>query len=492
MDSAEGQSLVWPAPGDSHGDRQAAYNCSCGNDDRANACCCSECHANLRQGDAPCSYLGRCVEPLAWLIEDAPVPHQNNCLLFTALPRELREMIYAYALTGVGRFPTTRHNKSSETWSNRDRNSPIPTTDIAVNLLRTCRAIYLETYTLPLSLNPFVDSTDRPQWEMEQRVNKLLPWQFACIQSLDVHVSQVFLEGSGLWDRLLAWEPQQRRSSVCIAPHSYKFEGQTRHITKFPRSFGFSLHPAHKHSERQRFSDVFQRTDTLLDLPGLPLSTAMRVRLARPLVCLTLRLSRTDWWTWTDNPNLTGETNQLALDPAIGDGSQYAPKRPTTIRMQQLAEERRTGLFPSAKHQSSANRSKSSKSQEPGWAAEIGRFPDLKRLELVLETFVEKQQQLENVVECAKTWKFPIEGSRFELAWDGQIEESRWGKASVESTTGNGPPSMFTRSMERIGLLRRRNDNQQTTPWFLKSAEFEVRTVTFSRRRAQRNSNSET
>lgn len=37
------------------------------------------------------------------------------------------------------------------------------------------------------------------------------------------------------------------------------------------------------------------------------------------------------------------------------------------------------------------------------WGGDIGKLPDLKTLELVLETFSAKKHQLDTVVECATT-----------------------------------------------------------------------------------------
>jgi hypothetical protein len=58
-------------------------------------------------------------------------------------------------------------------------------------------------------------------------------------------------------------------------------------------------------------------------------------------------------------------------------------------------------------------------------------LPDLKTLVLVLETWKVKEDQLECVVQCAKTWRF-CEGGRQEekekwaLVWDGEVVEKRW------------------------------------------------------------------
>jgi hypothetical protein len=66
------------------------------------------------------------------------------------------------------------------------------------------------------------------------------------------------------------------------------------------------------------------------------------------------------------------------------------------------------------------------------WGAAIGMLQDLKTLELILETFSVKQHQLETVVECAKTWKFPLRDTQHELTYDGRVESMKWAKAADE------------------------------------------------------------
>ncbi|KAF1355991.1 hypothetical protein EJ07DRAFT_62536, partial [Lizonia empirigonia] len=68
--------------------------------------------------------------------------------------------------------------------------------------------------------------------------------------------------------------------------------------------------------------------------------------------------------------------------------------------MKELAQQRRDGYYPVSRSLWSKN--------SPGWANIIGKFPDLRTLELILETFGEKKAQLETVIECSKTWRFPI------------------------------------------------------------------------------------
>ena len=89
----------------------------------------------------------------------------------------------------------------------------------------------------------------------------------------------------------------------------------------------------------------------------------------------------------------------------------------------------------------------------------IGKLPDLRTLELVLETFEEKKAQLDAVVECAKTWRFPLVGEKFELVWSGDVEETKWSEVLVESWETRRPD------------------------WYARKTEFVGRTVRFTRRR---------
>ncbi|CAO2657988.1 Nn.00g072480.m01.CDS01 [Neocucurbitaria sp. VM-36] len=227
----------------------------------------------------------------------------------------------------------------------------------------------------------------------------------------------------------------------------------------FARGFKFALVRADKSVEKEHVSDVIKGASLRLgQLPETnnPWSSNMRVALARSLVHLTLRLGHTDWWTWTDDPSVTEGNKQLGIDPIVGDGSAYDHIRPTSDRMQYLASERRTGHNPTTVQNTAQSSTRGS-----AWGSVIGQLPDLKSLELVLETFAEKKGQLEKVIECAKLWRFPIDGTQHELIWDGQVETARWSRA-------------HTNVSELI----------QDARWYDTCTDFEVRIVRFIRKRA--------
>lgn len=102
--------------------------------------------------------------------------------------------------------------------------------------------------------------------------------------------------------------------------------------------------------------------------------------------------------------------------------------RPIVSDMLALAASRRCGQHPE---------------YTSAWGEEIGKLPGLKTFELVLETFSAKKRQLDTVVDCARTWRFPLQGTRSELVHDGRVEAVKSTKPADEdgsscSTRGNG------------------------------------------------------
>jgi hypothetical protein len=322
------------------------------------------------------------------------------------------------------------------------------TNDIAVNLLRTCRSIYLETWTSPLSLNPYIVYNLEAIVRSGMKLYELLPWQLALIQGLDITLQQTALEGTRLQKyiyRYTTWHPDKRHKGVYVSPRRYKSTRGPRAITEFPESFNFSLLPVEADEPRHILSHLLGKHPHPSEDTYPPWPSDMRVLRARPLIHLTLRLQHEDWWTWTDHPDSTDELHHLGLDPSVGDGSVRHIARPTAPRMRALAKARRAGQYPNI---------------EPrvGWGHTIGMMPDLRRLELVLETFAGKKKQLDDVVEAAKTWKFPLVDTQYELVWDGEVGLGSWSMSGLQKENQGGI-------------------------WHKNVTEFEVRTIRFVRRR---------
>jgi hypothetical protein len=372
---------------------------------------------------------------------------QTDCPLFTKIPKELRDLIFEYALTES--LNDRRHQDATSTAITSRGDARSGQRDRPENLLLTCWAIYRETYLLPILLNPVRFPHLSGINQGKPRVT--LPWQFANIQALDITLQQVALEGDCLYNFFFSptgWQPEARHRGVYVSP----YVGLRNTTGGSCRSFDFTLLPANDPEVRVGLSDALNR----LSLPRsfrAPASN-MRLQRARPLVHLTLRIPSTNWWTWTEDPSSTDARNcHLGLEPTLGNGSVDVDERPTCTRMKELAQRRRGGHVPGPSQWGLRDQPSST----PGWAHTIARLPDIKVLDLVLETFEEKKAQLDTVIDCAKTWRFPIADTQFELAWHGKVESEQWRKPLEDRSIQRGD-------------------------WYSLSSSFERRTIRFTRR----------
>ncbi|KAF2268275.1 hypothetical protein CC78DRAFT_589291 [Lojkania enalia] len=419
-------------------------------------------------------YYGRHVEPLAFSLADKPIAPQWLCPLFSKIPIEIREMVYEYAFIDCNSMPLD--------WNNPYRDHPIthhegidhgkhiPHSDISFNFLQTCRAVYLEAYQLPLLLNPFIVYRfgSLPSYDVTRpRFVQLAPWQFALIQRLDISLQQIALEGDQLAKYLKIWKAKERHEGALVAPRFYQ-ESRNTYPGVIIQSFNFGIIPYHNPLEDSvAISLKNKRTFYSRNRSSYPVVSTARAMIARPLTHLTLRLSRTDWRTWTDS-DMGDPTRELGLDPAFGDGGSGVTERPTAARMQYLAAERRANRWPGQQPNDDGT---SSYRYISGWGAEIAKLPDLKTLELVLETFDTKKLQLETVADCAKTWIFPLEGTQHQLVWDGKIEALRYQCYDESSTLTNGTQRVL---------------QQISSPPYSPTVEWtEVRIIRFRRRKVQ-------
>lgn len=386
--------------------------------------------------------MPRCTEPLAWNIDEGDVLEQRNCPLFSVIPTEIRDLIYEYALT------ESIFNQPGQVAPNQTHafTGDILKYDCARHLLLTCKAVYLETYLLPLRLNPM----QLPWFDglVRSVPTARMPWQFATIQSFDITLLQTMLEGDCLYNFLFdptGWHPEARHKGVLVAPYA----GLKNTIGGSYRARKFTLLPTKKDDDIIRLGDALK--DMRLPSGFQTPKSNMRLLRARPLVHLTLRMLYNCWWTWADEPDSADFVHHhLGLDPAVGDGRLNVETRPTFPLMQELAQQRRYGHYPGSKGPIDRT--------TPGWGHTISKLPDLQTLELVLETFKEKTAQLEHVIDCAKTWCFPIAGTQFELVWNGKVESIHWKKPLVE------------------------NSWARTGDWYSRKTEFEVRIIRFTRR----------
>lgn len=389
--------------------RQYDLNSYCGNSDGASFCNC-QCEF---QDTLSCMFYGRNLEPLAFSLTQETIILQDECTLINGLPREIRQIIWEYALKDT---PTTPAHSTFKWRGGRfgsESGHKLPTSDIAFGLLRTCKAIYLETYTIPLQINSHVVYGFQGPFRPDLKL--LAPWQAALIQRLDISLAQMALERGELRNWLTHWHAKKRHNGAYIAPLFKEVYNKMTgfHLQPFPFDIT-SLAAEHDGKDGMEVTLPIPPSAprTFYDKTTNATHFSARVMVARPLTHLTLRLCHKDWWSWSNDPEKTTyPAGQLALDPAVGlvDGSVW--RQPNVGLMHQLAEKRRAG------EEVSGNGT---------WGAIVGRLPDLKELTLVLETFDVKQDQLGRTVECATTWKFPIEDTPFALVWDGKVEDASW------------------------------------------------------------------
>lgn len=173
--------------------RNLLLDTDCDNSYGANFCSCYQDLVTPK----PCMFYGRNIEPLAFSIADDRIYSQGQSNLLTGLPIEIREMIWAHALTDTTSIP----GRGTSMWRPYNLNTKprLPGSDIAFALLQSCKAVYLKTYKLPLLPNYYTvydfQGPFRPDLE------RLAPWQAALFQRLDISLSQTAME----WNELRVW-----------------------------------------------------------------------------------------------------------------------------------------------------------------------------------------------------------------------------------------------------------------------------------------------
>ena len=363
-------------------------------------------------------------EPLAWSLDPSRVLPQHNCRLFTSLPLELREIIHTYVLTDTTSYPIDYlgpkdsipvvhvkylgHGQNARSLAG---GRPLHPSDITVSLLHTCKAVYLETWNMPSKVNAYRMGASR-----HLRSAGMPAWQLAQIRGLDITIKQRELENGKLGDLLKELGGDARHQGAYVVPIRCFRDGEWARIEGCSRTLDdIVLVPATvdlPNTQPQRLNDILNRLPTPAE-SMLPSSRSLHVTLAQPLTHLTLRLTRTDWSTWNVAKN-------LHFDPSFGRYN-LDEGRPSAKAMRLRAERRKAGRHPRLHSQS--------------WGAHVvSALPDLKTLELVLETFEARKEELERVVQYAKMWRFGFggdgeeegKGKEWALVWDGDVVERRW------------------------------------------------------------------
>jgi hypothetical protein len=168
-----------------------------------------------------------------------------------------------------------------------------------------------------------------------------------------------------------------------------------------------------------------------------------RAMVARPLTRLIIRLGRNDWNFWAASLDTTNPSWLLSLDPS---------------RV---------------------------------WGAEVCMLSSLKTLELVLETWTVKKEQLDAVVELAKSWRFPLQATKAELVYH-KTSTANWKTEDRdgEDRTPDPPQDIFPDPIydsddEDYGLPDFRDkfkDSEEEDAWLETCRDIEVRIVQFVRR----------
>lgn len=350
------------------------------------------------------------------------------------LPREIRDRIFICALadTKANSFTSTGHmNGRPNKWTKTTWTTP--RREIANALLSTCRRIYLETWNLPLKLNPYIELhqiTGSPTFSIGG--SALFPWQLALIQRLDLDVEQENLERyKGRFFKQGVWCAKVFHRNAFIFPWVYqagngattRLNADGQLLANAYKKFSFASPEVELAEAGSQEAITFEglleagglRQSQLSDHQGSPPVTAARVLRSQPITHLTIRLAYNAWTTYRSHPESVYRGEKLYLDPVL-DGSKPRTGQFMIDSMLELAAQRQAGNHPEI-------------GDEHGWAFVVGSYnPDLKYFELVLETKRDKEDQLDLVVDCAKTWRFPIAQSRNTLVWDGRVECHSWSK----------------------------------------------------------------
>ncbi|KAI1342505.1 hypothetical protein F5Y15DRAFT_413011 [Xylariaceae sp. FL0016] len=326
---------------------------------------------------------------------------QSDSLLISKLPLELRRLIWAFALTCYE--DKTRHFALDRPYTRPGQGGPLR---VATDLLETCRTIYVEAFLVPFEVNPMTafdgNHVDVPPHTVLHctdsgpgSLGKLKRWQFANLTSAEMTVQQVKLEGGAI-ERI-------SRMAGTLGRHRGRELREFTFITSFVDQFLRTAEAQHSNSTGKE--------------DPMPTAPNHDLRIAKKMTHLTIRLGRTDWWSWSSAPERAtlSPGNKLRLEPMIHTTASLA----TAPAMNEGYAARQAGREPEFGLDSF---------EKPGrWGTQITEFwPDLQVLELVLETFIQKKSQLDAIIECAKLWTFALpEG--YQLEWDQRpVSTIRW------------------------------------------------------------------
>ncbi|KAF7713471.1 Uncharacterized protein PECH_001248 [Penicillium ucsense] len=331
-------------------------------------------------------------EKLPDLEPSLPENDQDACPLFTKLPPETRNRIYALSLeySGVRPWSDTREparrdpggvdiNEDETTGTNAPYrgnafyfrpgyNQP---RRILIALLRTCQRIYREASLLPAEVSehtfwfyrgpPHVKNGFSPR----DYFSKMSPKQQSQVQRLHFFTQQFFLEDawSNIWNGIEIVREKKKESVEGVT---------TNEIDTRPSHNGIIPFSSYLASRQ-------------LSTSGLTLSTAIPKAQRTQLIkisprTLTITIRHTDWWFWEDN-------HPLALNP-FHEGA--------TISQHQAR------LYPRP------DPSRAAFPSQRAWGNQFVTMPSLEELTFEFETVMRKRDQLDNIIQRALHWEFPL------------------------------------------------------------------------------------
>ncbi|KAI1094473.1 hypothetical protein F5B19DRAFT_35061 [Rostrohypoxylon terebratum] len=396
--------------------------------------------------DAPRKVREQSKPPLALEILERPdsINPQLESPIFAKLPREIREQIWRFSLTRYEDF-----NNTYEIHKTYTRPGQAGNWRVAVQLLLTCRAVYVEAFLKPFQLNPLVVFDGAPQDippsnplvrtpAHSRWCRNLRYWQFANLSAVEMTVQQFQLEGGSI-----------ERVSRVIGTEGRHIGHESR---GHPNGYAHFVEP--------------------------PEPDNKNLCVGRKITNLTIRMLRTDWWSWATPPEECRRepSERLRLEPMI-NVTNLPAKPENSLAMTKGYEQRKLGAEPDFDLDDFEKQGR--------WGMQIGEYwPDLDTLELVLETFGCKQDQLDKVLDCAKLFKFPLPDG-FHLAWSGKEEGFRW--RGAEQYEYESPYGTWFEQQNRA-----QDAGSQDLPfvqWMppdvlpADGQEFVVRTLIFERRR---------
>ena len=259
--------------------------------------------------------------------------------LFSTLPAEIRSHIFYYAILAYP-DPARPYSKHSFWY----RPGYTHARAITVNLLLTCRRVYLETDLLPVVHN------EHPIWGVEK--SRIPP---------------------GSTNYLL---------------HDRHLKLSQRNAVRFVHLF------------TQQFWLEDWKNQWLAFTKSWPEGGPERIRIS---------IRHTDWWY-----NLLGENSPLALDP----------KRKGRARVGDWVPD--------------------DQPYESGsWGSRFANLTGLKKFEMELETIEAKMNQLDTIIERARTWRFPLrDGNVLVMDEEESIDKSAWtGSKHFKGLHAPNPPA---------------------------------------------------